>query len=218
METKTATLREKTEFKKDVQEYGPIGEQRLAQILTYRGRKFEDTTNIPAFIPFDIDFIYYEDKNLTYRDLLKEYYNGKDGKDLAIKTYECKTDTVGIESRNIAYEDISNSNPGCLARSKADYVFYVFIDSKTKAVKEEYMIDLHALRWWLCTNFYKINVETFVKNKETGQKKKLIEAKSMRRGKDNTGIFLLDIDYLVEYSKENKNKHYGNIVVYSQKF
>ena len=47
-----------------------------------------------------------------------------------------------------------------------------------------------------------------VKNKETGQKKKLIEAKSMRRGKDNTGIFLLDIDYLVEYSKENKNKRY----------
>ena len=218
MGTNEVVTRVKTEFKKDAQEYGPIGEQRLAQILTYRGRKFEDTTNIPAFRAFDIDFIYYEDEKLTYRDLLKEYYNGKDGRDLAVKTYECKTDTVAIESRNIVYENISNSNPGCLSRSKADYMFYVFIDDDTKVIKEEYLIDLHALRWWLCVNFHKINVETFVKNKETGQKKKLIEPKSMRRGNDNTGIFLLDIDYLVDYSKENKNKHYGNIVVYSQKF
>jgi hypothetical protein len=213
------SLRKKTDFNNDVQEFGPIGEERLSQILTSRNRRFDNTSNIAAFRAFDIDFIYYEDNTLTYRDLLKEYYNGNDGRNLALKSYECKTDTYALKSRNIVYEDISNSNGGCLARSKADYVFYVFIDSQTKGIKEEYMIDLHALRWWLCRNFNKINVETFTKTDANGTvtEKKLIEAKSMKRGKDNTGIFLIDIDYLVEYSKQNKGEIYGNIVPYYQK-
>ena len=99
------------------------------------------------------------------------------------------------------------------AKSKASYVFYVFVD-KDGRILEEYLIDLHALRWWLNTNFHKINIETFKKKNSDGiiEDKKLIAPKSMRRGKDNTGIFLIDIDFLNQYSKMHSNEKYGEIV------
>lgn len=220
MKTNEHYIRKTTNFQNDVVELGPIGEKRLEEIFMSRSRKYENTTNIPALITFDIDFILYEDNSITYRDLLKEFYNGNNGKNLPLKTYEVKTDTYGLISRNIVYENISNSNPGCLARSKAGYVFYVFIEPITNIIREEYMIDLHALRWWLLMNFDKINTATFQKTNQdsTTTEKKLIATKSMKRGEDNTGIFLIDIDYLVEYSKEHKGIKYGNIVPYYKKF
>ena len=39
-------LREKTDFKKDLVTYGPIGERRLMEILSARGRKYEDISDI----------------------------------------------------------------------------------------------------------------------------------------------------------------------------
>lgn len=206
-------LRKKTDFKYDSENIGPIAEQHLINILLLEGKRVEDISSIPAFRAFDIDIIEYEDNKLVYRDLLKEYYAGKDGRDLALKTYECKTDTYGFQSRNIVYEDISNSNPGCMAKSKSDYVFYVFVD-KDGRILEEYLIDLHALRWWLNVNFSKINIETFKKSNAEGivEDKILIKSRSMRRGKDNTGIFLIDIDFLNQYSKMHSNEKYGEIV------
>lgn len=213
IEQKENGLRKKTDFKYDSENIGPIAEQHLINILMSGGKRVEDISSIPGFRAFDIDIIEYEDDKLVYRDLLKEYYAGKDGRDLALKTYECKTDTYGFKSRNIVYEDISNSNPGCMAKSKASYVFYVFVD-KDGRILEEYLIDLHALRWWLNTNFHKINIETFKKKNSDGiiEDKKLIAPKSMRRGKDNTGIFLIDIDFLNQYSKIHSNEKYGEIV------
>lgn len=219
IEQKENGLRKKTDFKYDSENIGPIAEQHLINILISEGKRVEDISSIPAFRAFDIDVIEYEDDKLVYRDLLKEYYAGKDGRDLALKTYECKTDTYGFKSRNIVYEDISNSNPGCMAKSKADYVFYVFVDKDGK-ILEEYLIDLHALRWWLNINFGKINNETFKKANAEGviEDKLFIKSISMRRGKDNTGIFLIDIDYLNQYSVTNKNKKYGEIVKSFKKY
>ena len=207
-------LREKTDFGTDKEIWGSIGEERLKQIIQKTGKRFEDTTGILAFRHFDIDFIVYDDDVLTYRDLLKEYYNGRDGKDLPLKTYECKTDTHGLISRNIVYENFSNSNPGCMARSTADYILYIFVDNESKEIKEEYVIDLHALRWWLCINHRHIGQKKFDKIEKDGSttQKYLINPKTMRRGKDNTGIYLLDIDYLSDYSIKHQNEKYGKIV------
>lgn len=177
-------LREKTDFKKDLVTYGPIGERRLMEILAERGRRFEDISNIEAFRIFDVDIIQYNDDICNYQNVLDAYYNGKFADSVNAVAYEVKTDTYGIISRNIVYEVISNSNSGCLARTKADYLFYVFVNKQNEIV-EEYLIDVKKLRWWLMSNFDNVN------------KCEYLKSKSMRRGKDNTGIFLINIDYLI---------------------
>ena len=98
--------------------------------------------------------------------------------------YEVKTDTYGLISRNIVFEDLSNSNSGCMARTKADYLFYVFVD-KNNEIVEEYLINVKKLRRWLMSNFEKINQCDY------------LQSRSMRRGQDNTGIFLINIDHLI---------------------
>ena len=177
-------LREKTDFKKDLVTYGPIGERRLMEILTEKGRRFEDISGIEEFRIFDIDIIQYNDDICNYQNVLDAYYNGKFADSVNAVAYEVKTDTYGIISRNIVYEVISNSNSGCLARTKADYLFYVFVNKQNEIV-EEYLIDIKKLRWWLMSNFDNVN------------KCEYLKSKSMRRGKDNTGIFLINIDYLI---------------------
>ena len=116
--------------------------------------------------------------------VLDAYYHGKYASDVNAVAYEVKTDTYGVKSRNIVYEVISNSNSGCLARTKADYLFYVFLNKENEII-EEFLIDIKKLRWWIMENFDKVNNCDYLKSK------------SMRRGKDNTGIFLINIDYLV---------------------
>ena len=177
-------LREKTDFKKDLITYGPIGERRLMEILTERGRRFEDISGVEEFRIFDVDIIQYNDDICTYQNVLDAYYKGKFADSVNAVAYEVKTDTYGIISRNIVYEVISNSNSGCLARTKADYLFYVFVNKQNEIV-EEYLIDIKKLRWWIMSNFDYVN------------KCEYLKSKSMRRGKDNTGIFLINIDYLI---------------------
>lgn len=177
-------LREKTDFKKDLVTYGPIGERRLMEILSARGRRYEDISDIEEFRIFDIDIIQYNDDVCTWKMVLDAYYHGKYASDVNAVAYEVKTDTYGVKSRNIVYEVISNSNSGCLARTKADYLFYVFLNKENEII-EEFLIDIKKLRWWIMENFDKVNNCDYLKSK------------SMRRGKDNTGIFLINIDYLV---------------------
>ena len=71
-----------------------------------------------------------------------------------------------------------------MARTKADFLFYVFINKQNEIV-EEYLINIKKLRWWLMSNFGNIN------------KCDYLQSRSMRRGQDNTGIFLINVDHLV---------------------
>ena len=72
-----------------------------------------------------------------------------------------------------------------MARTRADYLYYVFI-GENKVVVEEFLIEIRKLRRWLMENFDKINRCEYLKSK------------SMRRGQDNTGIFLINIEKLIE--------------------
>ena len=72
-----------------------------------------------------------------------------------------------------------------MARTKADYIFYVFID-KDKEIVEEFLIEVKKLRRWLLKNFGDLNKVEYLKSK------------SMQRGEDNTAIFLINVDKLVE--------------------
>ena len=177
-------LREHTDFKQDSTIYGPIGEQRLKEILTEKGHNFEDVSDIEEFRIFDIDILQYNNDETNSEKVLEAYYMGKTTSAADAVAYEVKTDTYGIVSRNIVFEDLSNSNSGCMARTKADYLFYVFVNKQNEIV-EEYLINVKKLRWWLMSNFGNIN------------KCDYLQSRSMRRGQDNTGIFLINVDHLV---------------------
>ena len=177
-------LREHTNFSNDVKVYGPIGERRLMEILKEKGHKFEDVSDIEEFRIFDIDILQYNNDETNSEKVLDAYYMGKTTSEADAIAYEVKTDTYGLVSRNIVFEDLSNSNSGCMARTKADYLFYVFVD-KNNEIVEEYLINVKKLRWWLMSNFSKINQCDY------------LQSRSMRRGQDNTGIFLINIDHLI---------------------
>ena len=177
-------LREHTNFANDVKVYGPIGERRLMEILKEKGHKFEDVSYIEEFRIFDIDILQYNNDETNAEKVLDAYYIGKTASAADAVAYEVKTDTYGAVSRNIVFEDLSNSNSGCMARTKADYLFYVFLD-KNNEIVEEYLINVKKLRRWLMSNFEKINQCDY------------LQSRSMRRGKDNTGIFLINIDHLI---------------------
>ena len=177
-------LREHTNFANDVKVYGPIGERRLMEILKEKGHKFEDVSDIEEFRIFDIDVLQYNNDETNSDKVLDAYYMGKTTSAADAVAYEVKTDTYGLISRNIVFEDLSNSNSGCMARTKADYLFYVFVD-KNNEIVEEYLINVKKLRWWLMSNFSKINQCDY------------LQSRSMRRGQDNTGIFLINIDHLI---------------------
>ena len=177
-------LREHTNFANDVKVYGPIGERRLMEILKEKGHKFEDVSDIEEFRIFDIDILQYNNDETNSNKVLDAYYMGKTTSAADAVAYEVKTDTYGLISRNIVFEDLSNSNSGCMARTKADYLFYVFVD-KNNEIVEEYLINVKKLRWWLMSNFSKINQCDY------------LQSRSMRRGQDNTGIFLINIDHLI---------------------
>ena len=177
-------LREHTNFANDVKVYGPIGERRLMEILKEKGHKFEDVSDIEEFRIFDIDILQYNNDETNSEKVLDAYYMGKTTSAADAVAYEVKTDTYGLISRNIVFEDLSNSNSGCMARTKADYLFYVFVD-KNNEIVEEYLINVKKLRWWLMSNFSKINQCDY------------LQSRSMRRGQDNTGIFLINIDHLI---------------------
>ena len=177
-------LREHTNFANDVKVYGPIGERRLMEMLKEKGHKFEDVSEIEEFRIFEIDILQYNNDETNSEKVLDAYYMGKTTSAADAVAYEVKTDTYGVVSRNIVFEDLSNSNSGCMARTKADYLFYVFVD-KNNEIVEEYLINVKKLRWWLMSNFGKMNQGDY------------LQSRSMRRGQDNTGIFLINIDHLV---------------------
>jgi len=113
---------------------GQIGENILrSRLMRMRSEGriqfFTDDTKKPASRRDDIDF----------------HVVMEDGHEL---TYECKTDAYGLKTRNITYEITSRDYAGCLGRSNADYIHYVFVDSGNNVV-EEYAITLHKWRNWL---------------------------------------------------------------------
>ena len=185
METSDIKLREKTDFNTDVYAYGPIGEKALIDRIIKSGKTVFDVSDIPAYRQYDIDLIQTSREEVQKGEYLICLQNDIPLEKLGAISYEVKTDTYGIKSRNIVWEMISNSNPGCLARSAADYLYYVFLD-KENNIAEEYLMKMTTVRRWLMAHFAEINNSEYLKSK------------SMRRGADNTGILLINIDHLVE--------------------
>ena len=100
-------------------------------------------------------------------------------------TYEAKADTVSVSSRNIIYEVLSHDNPGCLAKSKAEFIYYAFLDQNDNVV-ERYLIDLKKWRQWIREHC-----------KDCNRSKYLILI-NFDRTHDRVMNFLCNIDKMVE--------------------
>lgn len=113
-------------------DFGEVGEMVTWNILT----KLQNVSNImdvrsdKRSQDDDIDFIVQYTNKQVYK-------------------IEVKTDRMAHETGNIIYELTSNGNPGCMARSKADY-FYYYIPG----LKKIYVLNCKGLRDFLDEHFY----------------------------------------------------------------
>lgn len=157
-------------------EIGKIGEARLKYILSKspKTKKFKDVS---------------DDK----RNQRKDIDVWQVTKDDNVIHYEVKTDRQGLYTRNVSYELTSHDYAGCLARSNAEYIFYVFVNpDNVTEIKEQYLINLLKWRKWLGENCRYIN------------KRKDIGFLTYSTQKDSDGVpmdcmqFITNIDTMVK--------------------
>ena len=101
-----------------------------------RGTQFEKD--------YDIDFLilpkdmFVDKNNLEWQKSIKNeliYHTEKNIGESNIFAIEIKTDTKAIKTGNIAYDITSHDKPGGLARSLADFAFFVIIDENNTIAK-----------------------------------------------------------------------------------
>ena len=161
-----ATARTNTNFHSDIEVYGKIGEEWFKNILTTSKKTIslidcsicDDRLGVKEMEElrrFDIDILQYtkEDAPLP-RDIIDKYYiNRKIIPDnTGVTAYEIKTDTQIGRTRNIFYEEMSHTNPGCMARTLSNYIVYAGIDFN-KSINEAYLIKTLDLRRYVLDNF-----------------------------------------------------------------
>ena len=161
-----ATARTNTNFHSDIEVYGKIGEEQFKNILTTSKKTIslidcsicDDRLGVKEMEElrrFDIDILQYtkEDAPLP-RDIIDKYYiNRKIIPDNAgVTAYEIKTDTQIGRTRNIFYEEMSHTIPGCMARTLSNYIVYAGIDFN-KSINEAYLIKTLDLRRYVLDNF-----------------------------------------------------------------
>lgn len=185
-----STARINTSFKKDAETYGPIGEMWLIEKLksSPKTKEIADVSKIESMQKLDIDIIQIKNsckESLSMEDIIDGIANGKTFSPNIATSYEVKTDTQVVKTRNIAYEVMSHTNPGCFARTMADYIVYTGIDDNNKVV-EAYLLETKKLRQYVLENFSSIN------------KNEGIRSFFMNHEYDKTAIFLINIDKLIK--------------------
>ena len=143
---------------------GKIGEQMYIDYLTDKNIKFIDVRDDELCQWLDIDFIIPHGEH-NKEDILKDIRKAKPidrtyrqmnvGYTVEVKLdkvthnrYINKNGDLTEGTGNIVYELISHNMPGCLARSYADFVLYVCVDTfeEYTQLKKAYMINLYKWR------------------------------------------------------------------------
>ena len=161
-----ATARTNTNFHSDIEVYGKIGEEWFKNILTTSKKTISlidcsicdnrlGVKEMEELRRFDIDILQYtkEDAPLP-RDIIDKYYTNRKiiPDNVGVTAYEIKTDTQIGRTRNIFYEEMSHTNPGCMARTLSNYIVYAGIDFN-KSINEAYLIKTLDLRRYVLDNF-----------------------------------------------------------------
>lgn len=179
-------------FKND-NEIGKIGEALFKLYAeTHKPYTYIDVSDDQGYQALDIDFVLpfnseYDEKRIL---LENNFTKDKENRILNWVTVEVKTDTRTFETRNFVYEILSHDNPGCLARSLADFVFYVAIEEKTREIKEAWMINLQKWRTWIRETSPGLNTK--------GAKNLPIRLHNFNTYRDKCLNFLCNVETLVE--------------------
>lgn len=158
-------MNRKSNFKNDNEKYGKFGERIFIEYAKHNQWYIEDVSDLESYRPLDIDFLYIKNREWNAERLLNENQfrgnvtNARMANDAI--AFEVKADTVTRKYGNVVYELLSHDRPGCLARSLADFVFYVQIDEiNGKLIAEKaWNINLHKWRTWLREHDKKVNGE-----------------------------------------------------------
>lgn len=174
-------------FEYDAKYYGKIGEDDLVSLLQPSDKTVEiiNVGNNENFFDYDIDIIQMTLPGYTIDNVLDLLRMNSIQKIPFAHTYEVKTDTVSISSRNVVYEILSHDNPGCLAKSKAEFIYYVFLDREDN-IAERYILNLKEWRRWLREHSDDCNKSTFLRTF------------NFNRTNDKCFNFLCNIEKLVE--------------------
>lgn len=149
-------------FKYDDEVYGKFGEDDFKEFCLGINYTFLDVSKDERFQIADIDFLMspsldlpcYGLNNFNVKELIFDRFPGK--REPKVYKFEVKTDTRSFDTRNIVVEMISHDFAGCLANSKADYLYYVFVDDSGDEIvkKEAWSINLSMLRRYLRVFFF----------------------------------------------------------------
>lgn len=176
---------------------GKVGENRLKEILMASSKTMGvfDLSDKVGYRKYDID--------------IKQIKT--DGTSVV---YEVKTDTYGYITRNVSYELTSHDHAGCLARSNADYVFYVFVNPENHSeILESYLIDLEKWRRWIRVNSIKFNNKYYRYQNENGRKAYLYGFLQNSDKKDSDGVPMNCLQILCNIDTMVKQSSNGNMIV-----
>lgn len=143
---------------------GKIGEQLYIDYMNDNNIKFADVREDKLCQWLDIDFIILHN-NHTKEDVLENIKNGNPSKrnirqqnvgyavevkvdKVTHNRFTKKNGEISEGTGNLVYEVISHNMPGCLARSYADFILYICIDTfeNNTLLKKAYMINLYKWR------------------------------------------------------------------------
>ena len=147
-------------FKIDNDVFGKKGESLFESYAKRKKYMILDVTEDKNFQDKDIDFIIilnpeYNAERILAENLFTKYSSHKDN----WVTVEVKTDTRTFGTRNLVYEVLSHDNPGCLARSVADFIFYVAVNDDATQIYEAWMVNLKKWRTWIRETSPRLNSE-----------------------------------------------------------
>lgn len=199
---------------------GEIGEQLYIDFLKDNNIDFIDVRNDDLCQWLDIDFIIPKN-NSTKQDVLEHIKNGNPNNRINRQqnigyTVEVKLDKVTHNrikknngeiingTGNLVYEIISHNMPGCLARSYADFVLYICVDTfqKNTILKKAYLINLYKWR--------KAMVETGKENQQNLQLKPLVKVKEQ-------GVWTDEYIMNILHPVENLLKIENTVIDYTDK-
>ena len=187
-------------FKTDNDIYGKKGEALFESFSAKHGLYIIDVREGKEFQLRDIDYIIIKNPEYTIERILEEdSFTKYDKHEKDWISVEVKTDTRTHDTRNLVYEIISHDNAGCLARSCADFIFYVAVNHDATKIFETWWVKLKEWRRWIRENSYKLNPQ---KKKDNGvfeenHGKQYLKLNNFNTYGDGCLNFLCNVDELV---------------------
>ena len=151
-------------FKIDDEVYGKFGEKDFEEYMLSLNYCFLNVSDNEMYQLADIDYLASKLLDLPCYGLdginNHELIYSREANKRNIYKFEVKTDTRAHITRNVVYEIISHDTAGCLGESKADYVYYVFVDDTSGEIvkKEAWSINLPKWRKYLREHFFETKV------------------------------------------------------------